>query len=157
MDSDLVVPVFNPGDDPIADLNKAMDFLIVVASLRFSSTKNQLRTSFNLRNQATIQDGMVTMQQVQGRQEQSYDGNIYKGNATSSGGNNAGGQERVVKCYNCQDEGHMARQCTQPKWPRNVAWFKEEQLVFLTDPGILDGQAAQTTIPNTAAFQTKDL
>ncbi|GJS40261.1 retrovirus-related pol polyprotein from transposon TNT 1-94 [Tanacetum coccineum] len=98
MDSDLVVPVFNPGDDPIADLNKAMDFLIVVASLRFSSTKNQLRTSSNLRNQATIQDGRVTMQQVQGRQEQSYDGNIYKGNATSSGGNNAGGQEKATCC-----------------------------------------------------------
>ncbi|GKB12175.1 hypothetical protein Tco_0846098 [Tanacetum coccineum] len=27
----------------------------------------------------------------------------------------------------------------------------------LQDPGILDGQAAQTTIPNNAAFQTKDL
>ncbi|GJV41177.1 hypothetical protein Tco_1419617 [Tanacetum coccineum] len=67
----------------------------------------------------------------------------------------------------------MARQCTQPKRPRNVAWFKEktmlaeaqesvkildeEKLAFLADPGILDGQAAQTTIPNNAAFQTKDL
>ncbi|GKB98862.1 hypothetical protein Tco_0984999 [Tanacetum coccineum] len=33
----------------------------------------------------------------------------------------------------------------------------EEQLAFLVDPGIPDGQAAQTTIPNNAAFQTKDL
>ncbi|GKC68637.1 hypothetical protein Tco_1101235 [Tanacetum coccineum] len=33
----------------------------------------------------------------------------------------------------------------------------EEQLAFLADPGIPDGQAAQTTIPNTAAFQTEDL
>ncbi|GJX01018.1 hypothetical protein Tco_0184931 [Tanacetum coccineum] len=67
----------------------------------------------------------------------------------------------------------MVRQCTQPKRPRNVAWFKEKamlaeaqeagqildekQLAFLADPGILDGQAAQTTIPNTTAFQTEDL
>ncbi|GJR65581.1 hypothetical protein Tco_0011646, partial [Tanacetum coccineum] len=67
----------------------------------------------------------------------------------------------------------MARQCTQPKRPRNTAWFKEkamlaeaqasdqildeEQLAFLADLGIPDGQAAQTTIPNTATFQTKDL
>ncbi|GKD72620.1 hypothetical protein Tco_1330902, partial [Tanacetum coccineum] len=67
----------------------------------------------------------------------------------------------------------MDRQCTQPKRPRNVAWFKEkamlakayesgqildeEQLVFLADPGIPDGQASQTTIPNTAAFQTEDI
>ncbi|GKB50115.1 retrovirus-related pol polyprotein from transposon TNT 1-94 [Tanacetum coccineum] len=84
--------------------------------------------------------------------------------SSSSRGNNASGQERVVKCYNCQGEGHMARQCTQPKRPRNATWFKdkemlakaqeagqnldEEQLAFLADPGIPDGQAVQTIIPN---------
>ncbi|GJU35727.1 retrovirus-related pol polyprotein from transposon TNT 1-94 [Tanacetum coccineum] len=80
VDSSFVVPVFSPGDDPIACLNKAMAFLIVVASLS---------------------------------------------NATSSGGNNASGQARIVKCYNYQGEGHMARQCTQPKQTRNVAWDLE--------------------------------
>nr|GEU88386.1 retrovirus-related Pol polyprotein from transposon TNT 1-94 [Tanacetum cinerariifolium] len=53
----LVVTVFSPGDDPIACLNKAMAFLITVASLRFPSTNNKLRISSNLRNQANIQDG----------------------------------------------------------------------------------------------------
>nr|GEV98902.1 hypothetical protein [Tanacetum cinerariifolium] len=139
VDSDLVVPVYSPADDSIACLNKAMAFLTAVASLRFHSTNNQLRTSSNPRNQATIQDGRA----------------------------------RVVKCYNCQGEGHMARQCTQPKRPRNVSWFKdkamlaeaqeagqildEEQLAFLADPGIPDGQVVQTIIPNNAAFQTEDL
>ncbi|GKE82388.1 hypothetical protein Tco_1552388 [Tanacetum coccineum] len=64
VDSGFVVPVFSPGDDPIACLNKAMAFLTAVASSRFPSTNNQLRTSSNLRNQATIQDGRVTVQQV---------------------------------------------------------------------------------------------
>nr|GEV47934.1 hypothetical protein [Tanacetum cinerariifolium] len=144
MDSCLVVPVFNQGDDPIACLNKAMAFLTAVASSRFPSTNNQLRTSSNPRNQVTIQDGSVTVQQA-----------------------------RVVKCYNCQGESHMARQFTQPKRHRNVAWFKEkamlaeareagqildeEQLAFFADPGILDGQATQKTIPNTVAFQTEHL
>ncbi|GKA30677.1 integrase, catalytic region, zinc finger, CCHC-type containing protein [Tanacetum coccineum] len=170
VDSGLDVPVFSLGDDPIAYLNKAMAFLTVVASSRFPSTNNQLRTSFNPRNQATIQDGRVTVQQVQGRQGQSYYGIGYKGNATSSGGNNASGQARVVKCYNCQGEGHMARQCTQPKRPRNAAWFKdkamlaeaqeagqildEEQLAFLADPGIPDGQAVQTIILNNERLST---
>ncbi|GJQ91423.1 retrovirus-related pol polyprotein from transposon TNT 1-94 [Tanacetum coccineum] len=147
-DGCLVLHVFTQGDDLIACLNKAMAFLSAVAASRFPSTNNKLRTSFNTRNYATIQDD--------------------KGNATSSGGNNAEGQARVVKCYNCQGEGHMARQCTKPKRPRNDTWFKEkamlaevqescqildeEQLAFLADPGIPDGQATQTTILNTAAF-----
>nr|GFA94954.1 hypothetical protein [Tanacetum cinerariifolium] len=102
MDLRVDVPVFSLGNDPIAYLNKAMAFLTVLASTRFPSTNNQLRTSSNPRNQATIQDGRVTMQQVQRRQGQSYSGTGYKSNATSSGGNNANGQARVVKCYNCQ-------------------------------------------------------
>ncbi|GJR27400.1 retrovirus-related pol polyprotein from transposon TNT 1-94 [Tanacetum coccineum] len=156
----------------IACLNKAMAFLTAVASSRFPTTNNQLRTSSNLRNQATIQDGRVTVQQVQGRQGQNYSGNTYKSNATSSRGNTTSGQARVVKCYNCQGEGHMARQCTQPKRPRNAAWYKEkamlaeaqeagqildeEQLAFLADPGIPASQT-QTVIPHNAAFQTEDL
>ncbi|GKD93914.1 hypothetical protein Tco_1373751 [Tanacetum coccineum] len=60
----LAVLVFSPCDDLIACLNKAMAFLIAVASLRFPSINNQLKTSLNLRNHATIQDGRVTMQQV---------------------------------------------------------------------------------------------
>ncbi|GKC57209.1 retrovirus-related pol polyprotein from transposon TNT 1-94, partial [Tanacetum coccineum] len=87
IDSGLVVPVFNQRDDPIAHLNKAMAFLITVAS------------------------------------------SSYKGNATSSGGNNIGGRAKVGKCYNCQGEGHMARQCTQLKRPRNAAWFKEKVML----------------------------
>ncbi|GJY76094.1 reverse transcriptase domain-containing protein [Tanacetum coccineum] len=168
----FAVLVFSPSDDPISCLNKAMAFLTAVASSRFPTTNNQLRTSSNPRNQATIQDGRVTVQQVQGRQGQNYSGTTYKSNATSSRGNTTSGQARVVKCYNCQGEGHMARQCTQPKRPRNAAWYKEkamlaeaqeagqildeEQLAFLADPGIPASQA-QTVIPHNAAFQTEDL
>ncbi|GKF92284.1 hypothetical protein Tco_0279003 [Tanacetum coccineum] len=90
-DSGFVVFVFSLGYDLIACLNKAMAFLIVVASSRFPLTNNQLRTSSNPRNHTTIQDGRVTVQQVQGRQGQSYSGTGYKSNATSSGGNNASG------------------------------------------------------------------
>ncbi|GKE84799.1 retrovirus-related pol polyprotein from transposon TNT 1-94 [Tanacetum coccineum] len=154
VDSSFIVHVFSPVDDLIACLNKSMAFLTAVASSRFPSTNNQLRTLLNLRIQATIQDGRVIVQQVQGRQGQSYSGTGYKSNATSSGGNNSSGHARVVKCYNCQGEVHMARQCTQPKRPRNAAWYKdkemlveaheagqildEEQLAFLTDLGVLD-------------------
>ncbi|GJU20450.1 hypothetical protein Tco_1153792 [Tanacetum coccineum] len=95
VDSSFAVLVFSPGDDPIACLNKAMAFLTTVASSRFPSTNNQIRTSSNPRNQATIQDDRVTIQQVHGRQCQSYSGTGYKSNATSFGGNNASGQART--------------------------------------------------------------
>ncbi|GJW96272.1 hypothetical protein Tco_0178080 [Tanacetum coccineum] len=145
-----------------------MAFMSTVMALRFPSTNNQLRTSSNPRNQATIQDGRVTVQQVQGRQGQSFAGTGTKGNVTGSTGNNAIGQERVVNCYNCQGEGNMARQYTQLKKPRNFTWSKEkmllvqaqesgqeldeEQLAFLAVPRILDGLAIKTTIPQNASF-----
>ncbi|GJV84751.1 hypothetical protein Tco_1524649 [Tanacetum coccineum] len=97
VDSGFAVLVFAPGDDLITCLNKSMAFLTTIASSRFTTTNNQFRTSSNLRNQATIQDGRVTVQQVQGRQGQSYSGNTYKSSATSSRGNTTSGQERVVK------------------------------------------------------------
>ncbi|GJY32545.1 hypothetical protein Tco_0417014 [Tanacetum coccineum] len=144
MDSSFAIYVFSPGDDLIACLNKAMDFLTVVASSRFPSTNNQLRTSLNPRNQATIQDGKVTVQQVQGRQGQSYSGTGYKNNATSSKGNNISGQARVEKAMlaEAQEAGQI---------------LDEEQLTLLADPGVLDGQAISIIIPNTDAFQTEDL
>nr|GEV12318.1 hypothetical protein [Tanacetum cinerariifolium] len=83
------------------------------------------------------------------------------------------GTTRTKKYEELSGEGHIARQCTQPKRPKNVAWFKEkamlaeaqeagqildeEQQAFVADPGIPDGKAVQTTIQNTATFHTEDL
>nr|GEW47273.1 hypothetical protein [Tanacetum cinerariifolium] len=91
----------------------------------------------------------------------------------SSRGNNVSRQTRVVKCYNCQGEGHMARQCTQPKQLRNVAWYKdkamlaearevgqvldEEKLAFLTDPGVPDGQAVRLSFQTMLLFRLRIL
>nr|GEV10691.1 hypothetical protein [Tanacetum cinerariifolium] len=110
------------GDDPIAYLDKAMAFLLSVAALRFPLTNNQLRTSSNPRNQATIQDGRVTMQKFKG------------------------GKDKVMLDKAILGEAHEFGQM-----------LDEEQLAFLADPGILYGQAAQTTIPNNVAFHTEDL
>ncbi|GJR78590.1 copia protein [Tanacetum coccineum] len=154
----LTVPMFQQGEDRIECINKAMAFLSAIAS-RFPPSNNQLRTSSNPRNQATIQDDIVTVQQVQGRQNQSYVGTRNRGIATTSNKIFVASQPRVVKCYNCHGEGHTARQCTQPKRTRNAAWFKEklmlaeaqeagqildeEQLAFLADPGISEALVAQ--------------
>nr|GFA24646.1 hypothetical protein [Tanacetum cinerariifolium] len=53
----LVVPVFQKRDDPIEVLNHMMSFLTAVVTSRYPATNNQLRTSSNPRQQATINNG----------------------------------------------------------------------------------------------------
>ncbi|GKC28250.1 hypothetical protein Tco_1035544 [Tanacetum coccineum] len=108
IDSGLAVPVFKQGDDPIDAINKMMSFLSTV----------------------------VTVQPVQGRQSSfaaSTSGT--RANISRICRNNSG-QQRVMKRFNCQGEGHM------------------ESLV---DPGVAEGPIIQTVITHNAAYQADDL
>ncbi|GJX01157.1 hypothetical protein Tco_0185070 [Tanacetum coccineum] len=64
----LTTLVFKHSDDPIDVINHVMSFLSAVVTSRYPTTNNQLRNSSNPRQQATINDGRVTVQPVQGRQ-----------------------------------------------------------------------------------------
>nr|GEX60881.1 retrovirus-related Pol polyprotein from transposon TNT 1-94 [Tanacetum cinerariifolium] len=50
-------------------------------------------------------------------------GNVNEGQARP-------GQARTVKCYNCNGNGHIARNCTQPKRPQNSEYFKDKMLLM---------------------------
>nr|GEW92680.1 hypothetical protein [Tanacetum cinerariifolium]GEX17142.1 hypothetical protein [Tanacetum cinerariifolium] len=63
--SGLIVPVFQKGDDPIDAINHMMSFLTAVVTSRFPPTNNQLRNLSNPRQQATINNGRVTVLLVQ--------------------------------------------------------------------------------------------
>ncbi|GJT97409.1 hypothetical protein Tco_1092927 [Tanacetum coccineum] len=104
-DSSLVVPVFQKGDDPIDAINHMMSFLTAVVTSRYPTTNNQLRTSSNPRQQATIYDGKVTVQPVQGRHTSYAAGTTRKYTSGASGSNT--GKPRTVICYNCKGEGHI--------------------------------------------------
>ncbi|GJR38608.1 retrovirus-related pol polyprotein from transposon TNT 1-94 [Tanacetum coccineum] len=62
LDLGLTVLVFKQGDDPIDAINHMMSFLSAVVTSRYPTTNNQLRNSSNLRQQATINDGRITLQ-----------------------------------------------------------------------------------------------
>nr|GEV38431.1 hypothetical protein [Tanacetum cinerariifolium] len=63
----LTVPVFKKGDNPINAINHMMSFLSAIVTSRHPTTNNQLRNSLNPRQQATINDGRITLQPVKGR------------------------------------------------------------------------------------------
>ncbi|GJY33564.1 retrovirus-related pol polyprotein from transposon TNT 1-94 [Tanacetum coccineum] len=134
-DSGLIVPVFQKGDDPIDYINHMMSFLTA------------------------------------GRQTSLAAGTTRTYTPGASGSNS--GKQRTVMCYNCKGEGHMSKQCTKPKRKQDDSWFKdkvllvqaqasgqilhEEELAFLVDPGIPEGQATQTVITHNVAYQADNL
>nr|GEZ40115.1 integrase, catalytic region, zinc finger, CCHC-type, peptidase aspartic, catalytic [Tanacetum cinerariifolium] len=86
-----------------------------------------LRTSSNPRQQATINNGRVTIQPIQGRQNFMSAGSSRQ---FASGSCRASGKQRVIVCYNFKGEGHMSKQCTKPKRKRDAKLFKDKVLIF---------------------------
>nr|GEZ05258.1 hypothetical protein [Tanacetum cinerariifolium] len=114
-------------DDPIDAINHMMSFLTSVVTSRFPATNNQLRTSSNPRQQATINDGRVTIQPIQGRQNHISAGSsrLFK-----SGSGGTSGRQKVLQ---------------------------EEELDFLADPGTAESSINQTVVTTNAAYQADDL
>nr|GEU35749.1 copia protein [Tanacetum cinerariifolium] len=100
----------SPMENLIENLTNMLALLTQSYKTFLPQTNNQLRTLSNTRNQATIQDGRVVVQNVQGRQNR--------------------GQARQVKCYNCNGTGHIAMNYTQPKHPQNFEYYKDKILLM---------------------------
>nr|GEV11118.1 hypothetical protein [Tanacetum cinerariifolium] len=146
-------------------------FLNTFVTSRYPTTNNQLRNLSNPRKKATINDGKETLQPIQGRQTYFAMGTTRT--YTSGASRSNSGKQRTVICYNCKREGHMSKQCTKPKRKWDDSWFKdkvllvqaqangqilhEEELAFLADSGIPEGQATQTVITHNAAYQANNL
>nr|GEV40817.1 hypothetical protein [Tanacetum cinerariifolium] len=171
LDLGLIVLVFNKRDNPIDGINHMMSFLSAVVTSRYPTTNNQLRNSLHPRQQATINDGIVTLQPVQGRPVSFATSTTRIYTPGASGSNFR--KQMIVICYKYKREGHMSKQCLKPKRKRDDACFKdkvflvqahangqtlhEEELAFLANPRITKGQATQTVITHNAAYQANDL
>ncbi|GJV63902.1 retrovirus-related pol polyprotein from transposon TNT 1-94 [Tanacetum coccineum] len=94
-----IVPVFQKGDDPIDAINHIMSFLTAACAHPVSYYQQSQRTSSNPRQQATIYDGKVTVQPVQGRQTTYVVGTTRKYTPGASG-SNTGKQRTTVITHN---------------------------------------------------------
>nr|GEU64569.1 hypothetical protein [Tanacetum cinerariifolium] len=126
----------SPTDNLTKDLTNTLALLTQSYKTYIPQTNNQLRTLSNPRNLATIQDGKVVIQNVQGRQNRGQGNNARGASAAGYGGahNKVGyanlGQARQIKCDNCNGICHIARNCTQPKRPQNSEYFKDKMLLM---------------------------
>ncbi|GJU90057.1 retrovirus-related pol polyprotein from transposon TNT 1-94 [Tanacetum coccineum] len=83
---------------------------------QFPPTNNQLRTSSNSRTHATVHDGHIVTEPIQRKAP----GNV----------GNTGARGKKVICYNCRGEGHVARQCKEPKRKMDSQYFKDKALLM---------------------------
>ncbi|GJW74871.1 retrovirus-related pol polyprotein from transposon TNT 1-94 [Tanacetum coccineum] len=83
---------------------------------QFPPTNNQLRTSSNSRTHATVHDGHIVTELIQRKAP----GNV----------GNTGARGKKVICYNCRGEGHVARQCKEPKRKMDSQYFKDKALLM---------------------------
>ncbi|GKB05327.1 ribonuclease H-like domain-containing protein [Tanacetum coccineum] len=136
----------NKGDDPIDAINHMMSFLTAVVTSCYPTTNNQLRNSSNPRQQATINDGRVTLQPIQGRQTSFAAGTTRTYTPRASG--TIMGNKGLL--FVTTAKGKDTSQA-------NGQILHEEELAFLADLGIAEGQATQTIITHNAAYQADDL
>nr|GEU56476.1 retrovirus-related Pol polyprotein from transposon TNT 1-94 [Tanacetum cinerariifolium] len=120
-----------PAEKLIENLTNTLALLTQSYKTFLPQTNNQLRTSSNARNQATVQDGRVVVQNVQGRQNRGQGMNprgrstAGYGRAQNRVGNVNPGQARPMKCYNCNDKMLLMQA------QENEVALDEEQLLFL--------------------------
>ncbi|GKF62529.1 hypothetical protein Tco_0182583, partial [Tanacetum coccineum] len=124
-----------------------MYFLTAVLTSRYPTTNNQLRNLSNPRQQATINNGRVTLQPIQGRQ-------TYLATGTT-----------VLQGHTLQDQveailgnkGSLSVTTAKGKaiCPNSALNLRGNEMILDTE--ILEGQATQTVITHNVAFQADDL
>ncbi|GJY85052.1 hypothetical protein Tco_0499078 [Tanacetum coccineum] len=119
-----------------------MSFLTAVVTSRYPTTNNQLRNSSNPRQQATINNGRVTLQPIQGRQTSLAAGTSRTYTPGASGSNYR--KQRTVICYNCKGKDTC---------PNSALNQRGNKMIL----GLRIKCSIQTVITHNDAYQADDL
>nr|GEV26845.1 putative ribonuclease H-like domain-containing protein [Tanacetum cinerariifolium] len=145
------------GDDRIDAINHMMSFLTVVVTSHYLTMNNLLRNSSNPRQQATINNGRVTLEPIQGRQT-FIAANTSRTYTQGASGNNSG-KQRTAICYNCK--GGKATcpdkaQATQIVITHNAAYQADDSDVYDSDHDELN-TAKVALMANLSHYGSDDL
>nr|GEZ01685.1 hypothetical protein [Tanacetum cinerariifolium] len=119
------------GNDLIDAINHMMLFLTAVVTSRYPPTNNQLRNSSNPQQQATINNGRVIVQPIQGRQKFLAAGTSRPYTLGPSGNNS--GKQSTVELDFLADPGIAEAQTTQYVITNNTAYQANDMDAYDSD------------------------
>nr|GEY70699.1 hypothetical protein [Tanacetum cinerariifolium] len=88
------------------------------SSIALSHDDAMLATMKQIANLLSVHDGQITTESIQRRA---------LGNQNNGQGVN---NKKKVICYNCRGEGHVARQCKEPKRPKDSLWHQDKAMLL---------------------------
>nr|GFA49013.1 hypothetical protein [Tanacetum cinerariifolium] len=127
-------------DDAMLATMKQIANLLSGFQKQFPPTNNQLMSSSNTGTHATVHDRQITTESVQRRAPGNTGNTGYRGNQNNGQGVN---NKKKVICYNCRGEGHVARQCKEPKRPKDSLWNQDKAMLLQAkeNGAVLDAEA----------------
>nr|GEX91264.1 hypothetical protein [Tanacetum cinerariifolium] len=127
-------------DAMLATMNQIVNLLSGFQK-QFPATKNQLRTSSNSRNHATMYDKLIFIETVQ-RKALGNVGNTGT-RVTQSYGQVTDNKGSLVISYNYRGEGYVSRQCKEKERVKDYQYFKDKMLLMEAKEkgAVLDAEA----------------
>ncbi|GJV24851.1 hypothetical protein Tco_1377546 [Tanacetum coccineum] len=140
----------SPIDNLIDNLTNTLALLTQSYKTYLPQTNNQLRTSSNTRNQATVHDGRVVVQNVQGRQNRGQ-GNNARGRGAAG---NGGAQNRVGNANPDGDDGIPRHRHVMANLSIRISFYDEAEHEmhdeYVKDNAVPVVQSNVSSIPNDA-------